>query len=172
METTELDNPEQLDASYSLVLEEARELPLSSILAVNLDVVQATDTTLAHYDHILVVLPEVEELLKCVNVSIADKFAHYLLALRKAEVIYQKAHIDQVNGDMTDDDFDEIAVLRDRFFTLFIYAYAELRRALCYMYWDTDKGDSIAPPLFPIEDPELRSRLTETTGRTKDEPFD
>jgi hypothetical protein len=159
----DVDNQEQLDAAYDLVIEEARALDVNSMRVVNLTVSDATASVMSNFEKVQAVGAMVEEVLKAVNVSAIDKIGGYTLALRKADVLYQKAYADHVNGVIDDDQMDEATILRDRFFTLFIDTFAQIRRALCYLYWDTDKGDSILPPLFPQDD-ETRSYATETNA--------
>jgi len=161
----DLNNPEQLDAAYAAVLDEAQAIDIDKLRRVNLDVDFATSLVMSHYDKVMEVGDKVEEVLNCTGITAMGKTGLYTLAVHRADKIYQVAFIDHVNGDLDDDPFYEMTRIRDRMFTLFINNYASIRRALCYLFWDTDKGDSILPPLFPQDD-ETRSYFTETYDST------
>ena len=43
---------------------------------------------------------------------------------------------------------EQLANMRDRAFTLFVYAYGQVRRAVQYLRWDHNDADAFAPSLY------------------------
>ena len=92
--------------------------------------------------------------------KVADKTGLTEAELLQAELTGERLATGVARKNAPAEHTQQLADMRDRAFTLFVYAYGQVRRAVQYVRWANNDADTFAPSLYKRRHRRVRARRT------------